>query len=62
MYLFLSPEMIRNNWEAIKKDPYNNRPDIKDAEEYIVEASNGRVTAGGVPIIIVNKLPSSFSE
>jgi hypothetical protein len=58
----MSAEIIRNNWETIKKDPYNNRPDIEDVEEYIAEARKGNVTAGGVLVVITSKIASSVQD
>ena len=56
-YLVLSPKFISNNWDSIKNDEYNNRPDIKSPEEFIAECKRSKVTVGGVQIIIQEELP-----
>lgn len=50
--LKISESMVYKNWEAIKSDPYNNRPDIETPDDYISECKKGNVTAGGVKVVI----------
>jgi len=54
--LLFSELDILCNWESIKADPYNNRPDIETPEEYIKEAKANRVTAGGYRVIITEPI------
>ena len=54
--VILSEQQIKNNWDNISTDTYNNRPDIKSPEKYISEAKKGNVTAGGATVVIQSKL------
>jgi len=56
MYLFLSEKQIVSNWESIKADPHNNRPDIRTPERYIIEARAGKVKAGGALVVVQDNL------
>lgn len=62
MYLVLHINEIKRYWKILKADPYNNRPDIETVNEYINEVKAGRVTAGGVKIILNEKLPEIKKE
>lgn len=57
MYIVLHSEFVINNWDNIKNDHYNNNPEIENPYEYIYKAKKGLVFAGGVQIIISDKLP-----
>ena len=50
--IVMNPESIRLNWDQIKNDPYNNRPDIKTPDEYIEQIKLGLVHSGGVKVIL----------
>ncbi|WP_295442018.1 hypothetical protein [uncultured Thiodictyon sp.] len=56
--LIFSSSQIRYAWaDGLPDDPLNNRPDITTPDEYIAEARAGRVTFGGIPVAIVDRLP-----
>jgi len=57
MYLVLSKKEVFHHWENIKNDPCNNNPRINNPQEYIHKAKQGLVYAGGVQIIISDRLP-----
>ena len=61
MYIVLTSQEVIANWKNIKSDPYNNNPEIENPYEYIYKAREGLVFAGGVQVVISDKLPE-FDE
>lgn len=56
MNLLMSRDFIKNHWEGFKKDPYNPRPDIETAEEFIAEIEKGNFKFGGVTVVLQDEI------
>lgn len=54
-YLIMSSRGIRANWDWIKKDPDNPRPEL-DCEEWIEEARSGKLLILGGRVVIQDKI------
>jgi len=54
--IVFSEHGVHANWEHVKSDCFNNRPDIDTPEEYVAEARAGLVTYGGAKVIISETL------
>lgn len=57
MYIVLTSQEVITNWKNIKNDPYNNNPDIDNPYEYIHKAKRGLVSAGGIRVIVSDRVP-----
>ncbi len=61
--LFMSENQIRDNWETLRQDPDNPRPDIHDPEEWIARAKAGELVVLGARVAIHNgaaRLPGDW--
>lgn len=55
LVLIMSSKQIRANWDRIKADPDNPRPDL-DCEEWIAEAKTEKMVALGAKVIVQDSL------
>ena len=64
MYLMMSEDTIKENWEDIKLDEFFPYPDMEKPEEFIALAKSRRVYIGGALVCISGpmKIGGSYDD